>query len=359
MKILFTVTNDLIFDQRMHRICSSLAKEGHSVKLIGRKRKHSVPLEQKSFEQKRVTCFFEKGKLFYLEYNLRLFFFLLFEKCDAICAIDTDTLLACTLAGKLKGKKLAFDAHEYFTEVPELEGRNFSKNIWKKIEKFCIPKMDLWYTVSNSIAEILSEEYNKKFEVVYNVPPLQAESIKENYEEKFILYQGALNKGRGLEALIEAMKNIPLKLKVAGEGDLSNELRALTKKLNLENKVELLGYIKPQELRALTPKAFIGFNLLENIGLSYYYSLSNKFFDYMHAEIPNISNDFPEYKKINSDFEIALLTSLSVENISDAINKLLNDSEYYQRLKQNTVKAKSFYNWESEEKKLIELYKTL
>ncbi|HJS53916.1 MAG TPA: hypothetical protein VJ765_05210, partial [Chitinophagaceae bacterium] len=92
-KIIFTVTNELTYDQRMQRICSTLAGAGYDVLLVGRKLKTSPPLSNKHYGQRRLNCCFKKGKLFYTEFNIRLFFFLLFKKMDCICAIDLDTIL--------------------------------------------------------------------------------------------------------------------------------------------------------------------------------------------------------------------------------------------------------------------------
>ena len=75
-KIICTVTNDLIQDNRMIRICNTLSDMGHQAILVGRKRKISLALEPKQFNQVRLSCFFEKGFAFYLEYNLRLAIFL-------------------------------------------------------------------------------------------------------------------------------------------------------------------------------------------------------------------------------------------------------------------------------------------
>ena len=77
--IVFTVTTDLSYDQRMIKICSSLAKAGYEVTLVGRKRRSSIAIVPTTYKQKRLFCFFDKGKLFYAEYNLRLFFYLLFH----------------------------------------------------------------------------------------------------------------------------------------------------------------------------------------------------------------------------------------------------------------------------------------
>ena len=75
--IYFTVTNDLTYDQRMNRICTSLAAHGYNVVLVGRRRKQSQPLRKEKYQQKRLRCWFQKGKVFYAEYNFRLFFYLL------------------------------------------------------------------------------------------------------------------------------------------------------------------------------------------------------------------------------------------------------------------------------------------
>src|SRR5688572_5467881 len=87
-RLVFTVTNELSFDQPIKRICSSLATAGYSVRLIGVKRPgHPAPAPQ-PYRQKRLYCFFQQGKGFYIEYNIRLFFYLLFTRADLVCSID-------------------------------------------------------------------------------------------------------------------------------------------------------------------------------------------------------------------------------------------------------------------------------
>jgi hypothetical protein len=122
-RIVFTVTNDLCYDQRMERICSALAENGYDVCLIGRADKNSNALDKRSYEQQRIICSFEKGKLFYIEYNFKLLWKLLFTKTDIICSIDLDSILPGYLASLLRGKTIVYDAHEYFTEMEEVVSR--------------------------------------------------------------------------------------------------------------------------------------------------------------------------------------------------------------------------------------------
>src|SRR5690606_12288112 len=129
--------------------------------------------------------------------------------------------------------------------------------------------------------------------------------------------------------------------------------------LNLQEKVVFLGFVDPEELKKLTRKSYIGYNLLENLGQSYYYSLSNKFFDYIHAAIPSLSPPFPEYQQINSAFEVSVLTNLSEENIVIQVNRLLNDRQFYEYLQENCLNAKRVFNWQREEEKLRIIYNDL
>ncbi len=379
-KIILTVTNDLTYDQRMQKICRSLAGEGYEVELVGRERDSSSPLASEPYKQIRLKCWFNKGKLFYLEYNWRLLSYLRSQEFDAACAIDLDTIAAVYLAVKTKSsfgkpnpeilitkqppkrkaRKLVYDAHEYFSEVPEVIRRSSVKRIWQWVEKTFVPKFDLAYTVSPKLAELFSSKYGKSFHVIMNTPVLSNSPITNHQPPVTILYQGSLNEGRGLEHLLEAMQDINAKLLLAGEGDLSNELRALAKQLNLESKVQFLGYVKPDELRKITAKATLGINVLENKGLSYYYSLSNKFFDYIHASVPQVCIDFPEYRKVNDEYNVALLVKdCSVEEIKNALERLITDKQLYMQLQKNCEVCRENLNWQNEEKKLLALYNEL
>ncbi len=358
-RLVFTVTNDLNYDQRMIRICTSLQQNGYTVLLVGRLKKDSLPLKERAFAQKRLRCHFQKGKLFYLEYNLRLFFFLVMNRFDVVCGIDLDTLLPAVLMGGLKRQVVVYDAHEYFIGLPELTDRPAVRKIWSAVGRFCIPRVGGAYTVCRSLAGIFKEQYGVFFEVIRNVPMPQPLKTEEPvFTKKIILYQGALNDGRGLPEIVEAMSQLEgVELWLAGEGDLSAILRKQVRVNGTADKIKFLGYLRPDELKAVTQKAWIGLNLLENKGLNYYYSLANKAFDYIQAEVPAIHMDFPEYRLLNDQFDIALLIpDLKMETLTSSIRYLLTDEALYNRLKENTREAKTVLHWKKEEQKLIEFY---
>ena len=357
-KIYFTVTSDLRFDQRMQRICTSLAVNNYEITLVGRKLSATPPLQGKKYRQKRIRCFFNKGKIFYAEYNIRLFIFLLFKKMDAVCAVDLDTILPCLFISKLKRTKRIYDAHELFSEMKEVITRRGIKKTWLRIEKYAVPDFSNGYTVSESIAEEFHRRYGVSYQTIRNVPVLQSLNDKINPSEKFILYQGAVNEARGLEYLIPAMAMINCKLVICGDGNFMNQLKVLVKGYGMESKIEIKGMLPPEELWLVSQQATLGIALAEKEGLNQFLALPNKFFDYIHAGLPQVTMNYPEYEKINSKYAVAILIdNLAPDCIATALNKLLDDKALYERLRQNCLLARKELNWQNEEIKLLDFYK--
>lgn len=357
MKIVFAITNDIPYDQRMQKSCQTLSEFGHGVTLIGKNRNPSIELEEKKYTQIRLHTFFEKGKLFYLEYNLRLFFKLIQQTPDVYCAVDTDTLLACFLASKLKQKPLYFDAHEYFIELEEVVRRPITKAIWKWVEDLCIPSVKKAYTISEGYAKLFEKRFQKKFYILRNIALLRDAIPLPIEERNYILYQGAVNHGRGLEELVEAMQFIDYKLIICGKGDLYMPLQQKVQDLGLTAKVRFVGYLKPDELLYYTQQAKIGITLFSNDGLSNHHSLCNRFFDYIHGGVPQIAMNYPEYQLFNKKHTVALLLhELHVQSVVNALQKLLNDTALYQDLYENTLKARAEVHWQKEALVLQEIF---
>lgn len=359
-KLIFTVTNNLAYDQRMIRICTSLALAGYEVTLVGTKNSSSPPLIPKTYQQTRLATWFKKGPGFYAEYNCRLFFFLLFAKSDLLCCIDLDTIIPVWLASVLKNKKRVYDAHEYFSQQKEIVTRPRIYKIWHWIERKFVPLFPNGYTVGHKIAAEFWQIYKVEYEIIRNVPLLKPAKQFIGKPNKYVLYQGAVNEARGLEYLIPAMNQVDAILLIYGDGNFMDQTKNIIKSNNLTNKVFLKGKLLPEALEIITPQAYIGVNLVENIGLNQYYSLANKFFDYIHHLVPQVTMSFPEYKTINEQFEVALLLqNLEPGTIAKSLNQLLNDDVLYERLRRNCLLARDQLNWQQEEKKLLVFYSNL
>ena len=164
-----------------------------------------------------------------------LFFKILFSRCDLLWANDLDTLPANWLVSVLRGKKLIYDSHEYFTEVPEIQDRPSVKKVWQFFERICIRKAQIIITVSPSIGDLLKSTYDlSEVLIVRNVPEgnsaigsVTKEDLGLDPDKSILLLQGnGINVNRGGEELVESMKGIEsAHLLVIGNGEANSVRR--------------------------------------------------------------------------------------------------------------------------------------
>lgn len=362
-RIILFVSNDLSCDNRVHKVATSLSNNGCDVEVVGRKLKNSMPLSRQCYVQKRLRFLFTKGPLFYAEMNIRFSLYLIFRRFDIATANDLDTLLGVFCAVKLRGKQLVYDSHEYFTEVPELQNRSRVRNMWLAMEKRIFPKLHFVTTVCDSIAKEYEVKYGIPVQVVRNVPyKIDAcEKKKLNLpHSKVVLYQGALNVGRGLELLIESFVSVDACLLIIGDGDIRARLEAMVNQLNLRGKVIFLGRIPYDILPAYTKMATIGVSLEEDLGASYHYCLPNKLFDYIQAGIPVLVSDLPEMKSIVSHYSCGeILQERTVQSLVNQLNGLLCNEPKLEMYQANSRIASVDLCWENEEQKLLSVYSQL
>lgn len=360
------VTNDLVTDNRVHKIATTLIDMGFEVTLIGRYLDNSLPLTHRKYTTHRFNLWFNKGPLFYANYNIRLFFYLLLKNFDVIVSNDLDTLLACFVASEILKKPIVYDSHEYFTEVPELVNRPWIKHRWEEIEHGIVPKLKHCYTVCQSIANIYNTKYGTSFKVVRNLPKLRKTQSEPEFQPPFptnlpvVLYQGAVNVGRGIQEAILAMHYLNnVRLVIIGAGDELDEIRRLVKNENLGSKVIITGRITLEELQKITPFATIGLTVEKDIGLNYRYALPNKLFDYIQSEVPVLSSQLPEIKSVVEKYKIGLtISEVTPEQISKGVNTMLSSPELLAEWKQNCKIASKELCWENEEKIIKGIYST-
>lgn len=366
-RVVVSVINDLVSDQRVHRTCLTLHDLGYDVTLVGRKLKNSLPVEPRAYKTKRMSLIFTRGAFFYAEFNLRLFFKLLFTRYDILHANDLDTLLPNYVAKKIKGGDLVYDSHEYFTEVPEIQGR-WVKKVWLKIEQFIFPKLKTVITVNPSIANIYKTKYGVDVKVVRNVPfankfnssSFNDVGLKIPENKKVLLLQGAgINVDRGAEEIVEAMQYIDAVLLIVGSGDVLPTIKAMVRDLDLSQKVIITGKVPFEQLIGYTRLADFGLTLDKDSNLNYKYSLPNKLFDYIQANLPVIASNLIEVKKIIEQYNCGIiLKNWKPKDVAHQINDLLNNENLINELKAGVVEAKEALVWENEKLTLINCYKS-
>ncbi len=361
-----SVTTDLVSDQRVDKVCNTLFDMGFEVLLVGRQYKTSPQLEKRKYETFRLRLLFKKGKLFYAEINIRLFFFLLFHRMDILHVNDLDTLLPNVLIGKLKNKPIVYDSHEYFTEVPELTSRPKIQRIWEKIEQFAFPKVNHAFTVCEPIAQHYRQAYQKDVKVLRNIP-LQRDYCRNKTkvelglpeDKAILLLQGTgINVHRGAEELVEAMTMIDnALLLIIGNGEVFDILKQMSVNQATTDKIRFIDRLPFDELYNYTVWADIGFSLTKAICMNYRYALPNKLFDFIRARVPIIASPDNETARLIQYYNVGIiLQEVTPKCIADAVNALLADKTLLEHLKHNTIHASQELSWENESVVLKETY---
>ena len=116
----------------------------------------------------------------------------------------------------------------------------------------------------------------------------------------------------------------------------------------------------PDQILSVCKLADVGIAPIENLCKSYYLSLPNKIFEYIHAELPVLVSDFPEMKNIVNNYSVGEVFNIDEpSSLIKVINNYFDNPDNIIRYKQNCLKASKVLNWDNEEKKLFNLYNNL
>ena len=307
---------------------------------------------------------------FFFQYSRRAWRIIKNKPADIYHCHDLYTLSLGCRAKRRHGGRLVYDAHELTTELayisrPERMG-------WRALERFLIRRADEVIATGTYRAEYLAKRYKVATPtVILNCPPLPlAEAHNRALREKLgltddtvpvILYQGVFIRGRGLDRLVLAVAHLDRGVLVLmGWGQLEAELRSLVKKSGLERCVYFTGPVAPDRVVYYSVSASVGVVIYLRTSLNNYYATPNKLYEYISAGLPVVSSDFPALKEVVEGYRLGCtFDPEEPESIAAAINWVLADEQRYDTMKRNALEAARIFNWETESKKLLEIYRRL
>ncbi len=364
-KVIVSVTNDLATDNRVKKICTLLVEMGAEVVFVGREKADSTPLDFK-YTTHRFSMFFSKGGLFYAEFNIRLFFFLLFNRSHLLVSNDLDTLLPNYLISRIRKTPLVYDTHEYFLGVPEIQDR-WVKKVWAAIERSIFPKLKTVFTVNDSIAGLYEKDYGIRPLVFRNIGDIPADIPKAQRSDLgipkdafvFINQGSGINVDRGMEEALEALAKVPkAHLLLVGNGDVIPVLKERVPKMGIENRVHFVGRVPYNVLLSYTSLADVGLSLDKPTNINYQFSLPNKVFDYIHRGLPVLCSKVVEVKSLVENFEVGIsVDSMNPQSIASGMTKMMELGAT--PFEAGLQKARTQLTWEEESKAVKNVYATL
>lgn len=370
MRVLFLVMNDVANDHRVVKEAETLLAAGHEVHAVGVARA-GLPAREtfRGIAVRRVRARpWPTRKARFAEYAARAAAASLRIRPHAIHANDLDTLLPGWAAARLCGARLVYDSHELYLESEHLLGRPRETRIWEAIERRLAPRADAALTVCASIARELESRYGiARVHVVRNLPRRdRGTEVRElapgrSPGEPLLLHQGFLQKGRGLETMVEALRFYPeARLVLLGEGPEEAALRERARVAGVLERVVFRPPVPLADLLAHTRAADLGLVLYEGRSLNYKYALPNKLFEYIMAGVPVLASDLPEMRAVVAPRGVGrLLADARPEAIARAARGMLEDREALAAMRARCREAAEDLCWEREEKTLLEIYDSL
>ena len=308
------------------------------------------------------------GPLKFLSFNWKLFRRLLKSDFKILHSHDLWVLPASACAAFLKKLRLIYDAHEFYRGLEIFKHKPFSGKIWKLAETLFIRQADAVITINSFHKDLFRDAYRTiaQPEVLMNFP-LQKENLSLQNSSGFsarnrtVLFQGIFKEGRGLPQLIDAIRLLnSTDLELIGFGELEKKLKKYVEQAGLQERVKFKGKVSWESLLNYTQKARAGLVLFEPNSVNYKYASPNKFFEYVMAGTPVIASDIPTFRQFISEFEVGILVDPNnSREIQEAIGELSENKELWERLHKNCLEARKVWNWESQEKKLLEIYERL
>ncbi|MFH0736597.1 MAG: glycosyltransferase [bacterium] len=351
-------------DSRITNLANSLKLDGYKVNVI------SFDWYTENFVEIigdiSVYKLSKKSSLiFYMHFAYITLKRLFLSKSDLFFAEDVYTLPFVTFIAKLKRKVIFYNSREFYAFLGGLTGRKVLQRVITSIERFFIKKTNLVLTTGDMDSEFLENFYNiKNTCVIRNIPLKKQNFEKHDFRKELgisenqiiLLYQGVLLKGRGTKLILKALAKLKdCVLIILGDGVLKKELMDLAENLNITDRVFFYGTIENKYLDKFTAGADIGFSLIENISISYYYALPNKLFEYINAQVPIISSNLPQMKKIIEEYNVGKVIEIEgiseeekINNIVQNVENLISMPQELRKYKINCLSASNILNWEEE-----------
>ena len=360
---------DIENDARTLNITRTFAKNGKKVCIIA----YCSPefAEQLLDENIRVYAVerseHPKARKRWRDFSKKAMEYKLYAPADNYFAMDLYSMApAKKLAAKYKSR-LFYDAREIYSALGPLYKNPFKQKVLAAVEQYSAVFADEFIVSGPLDAKYLKRKFStaKKFNVIMNLPPkndyIESDILREKFnipeESKILIYQGMILPGRGIIPVIKALKELPGQyFCILGDGPHKKECEAVAKESGISDRIIFAGKVPYDELHKYTCSADAGICFIEPVSLSYELALPNKLFEYAAAHLPVLATDLPAIRDIYQKQEIGRLVNpeSSPGQIAEEI-KVLFDTEKRQTCIENARKLSEIYNYESQERKIMEM----
>jgi len=378
MKVVMFVSNAFAIDRRVYAEATSLLKAGYEVTVIAWDREEQNPSRQNldGIEVVRLRARllpkrYRFGSFLWVELNLLLWQRQAYRQAlilnrekrfDVIHCHDFDTLAIGTRLKRKLGLPLVYDAHEIYGYMMARIFPHRIANIFLWLEKRLIRRVDKIINVCEPQKRYFERITDKPISLIMNCKPLQSLEYQppDNQGDFTLLYIGGLHQGRAVLMLVQAVRGLPgVQCIIRGTGR-PNYVQALKEECSRTSNVTFSGRVPFEEVIPMTKKADVSFCMLNPADPNSVIGMPNKLYEAMVCGRPLICTRGTYSGEVTEQEKAGLVVEYSEQALREAIIKLRDNPGLRERLGRSALKAAiDKYNWQKQEEKLIELYKSL
>lgn len=348
-----------------HKQAQTISRYGYDVVLIGQHDRHEIANGIRIIPLRKP-----RNRLLRMIGTLRLLLLGLKEDADVYHFHDPE-LIPVGLTLKLLGRKIIYDVHEDYGAsimsknwIPGFARRLVARAM-NCVETLSSRLFDAVIAVDSNIAG----KFGGRAVVIANHPHLNMPChVRTNDGEVLVrrkdiftcIYAGGLDKNRGVCQMVKALEHISFPIRLILMGEFENEgIRKEVEALPGFSKVDYRGMRPWPEVIRSVSASDAGLIMFQptpahmNITTG-----NNKFFEYMMAGIPVVAADLPGLRKIMEENDCGITVDPTEPlEIARVIEYLHDHRDIARKMGKNGRKAfLDKYNWESQEKKLLQLY---
>jgi glycosyltransferase involved in cell wall biosynthesis len=208
-----------------------------------------------------------------------------------------DAFSLAALPAKLRGARVVLDVHDPMPEL--LISKNRESPVLRRLlewqERAGIAVADRRVTVHEPLRDLLqTRSPGLDFTIVMNVPDTDGwEPLGRNPGSRTMVYAGSVAVRYGLDDVITAMAQVPeiegLSLRIIGEGEDIDRLDRLAEDVGIADRVEFVGRVPYEQVRAAQDGAWVGVNMPKRDTLGEL-SFSNKIVEWVALGLPVVAS---------------------------------------------------------------------
>lgn len=300
------------------------------------------------------------------------------SQADIYHANELTALPASFIVAKLRNKPLIYEAYELHVPVPETD-----VEFWRRLGKLLmwffamvLPRCAGVITTTPLYAEVMQKRFHiPEVTVIRNIPPyrtvektdLLREHLGLSRDIRIALYQGGLQRNRGLDKLVRATAfledgNIII-LMGKGMGTTQEELEELIVSEGIADRIKIIPPVpRYEDLLDWTASADIGLIIYTpDYSLAVKMILPNKLFEYIMAGVPVLATELDAVVDVIRTNNVGrIVASVAPADIGAAINTMLADRAALAEMQRNALEAaQREFHWEMESKKFVHLYRDI